>query len=383
MSVRSNALKALRGQQPDYIPFLPRMDLWYNYHKGYGTLPAPYQNASLWDIQRDLGIGVLGFGAWIRGFYRLEYFGGAEVHRRWEGKERIDEIITPYGVLCRRSVLSEELQPADVTPANVEYPFKSPADYDALQYLFEHTRVVENYEEYTTYLTGIGEDGLSLPFTSWVPMHLLMIDYIGYNQFYFELHDHLSRLEQVAAAATAVHMQMVQVAAQSPAQVIEVGGNYDQMMTPPPIFRKYFLPFYKQAVPVLRAAGKVVALHGDGDMGPGLLALMREAGVDVVEALTPQPMTSISVQRAREIWDGQVTLWGGIPAILMTDTYTDEQVEAFLEDLFDAVAPGDRFVLGFGDNVPNTAHLSRILQVVDFYHRHSAYPISPRNRKEP
>jgi hypothetical protein len=93
-------------------------------------------------------------------------------------------------------------------------------------------------------------------------------------------------------------------------------------------------------------------------------------------------MTSINIRRARELWDGQVTLWGGIPAILMTDFYTDEQVDAFLEDLFDAVAPGDRFVLGFGDNVPNTAYLSRILQVVDFYHRHNAYPISPRGRKE-
>ena len=60
--------------------------------------------------------------------------------------------------------------------------------------------------------------------------------------------------------------------------------------------------------------------------------------------------------------------------MLMTDTYTDEEVEAFLEALFDAIAPGDRFVLGFGDNVPTDAVFSRILQVVGFYHRHSTYP---------
>lgn len=68
--------------------------------------------------------------------------------------------------------------------------------------------------------------------------------------------------------------------------MIEVGANYDQTMTPPPIFREYFLLFYEQAVPVLHAAGKVMALHGDGDMGPELLALLCETGVDTVAALT-------------------------------------------------------------------------------------------------
>lgn len=375
MSIRSDALKALRGQRPEHIPFIARMDLWYNYHHSKGTLPHPYERASLWDIQRDLGIGVLGFGVWIRGFYRLEYTGGVELHSHWQGNEETTEIITPHGTLRSRAVISETMRAADVTPLHTEYPFKSAADYDALQYLFEHTRVVENYDEYGTYLARIGDDGLSLPYTSWVPMHLLMKDYIGYNQFYYELYDHLPQLEQVAAAVTEVHLDMVRIGAGSPAPVIEVGGNYDQAMTPPPIFRKYFLPFYQQAVPILHAAGKVVALHGDGDMGTELLKLLRETGVDVVEALTPQPMTTIDVRQARKLWGNEVTLWGGLPAILMTNTYTDVQVEAFLEDLFAAVAPGERFILGFGDNVPTDGLFSRILQVTEFYHRHSRYPI--------
>jgi len=374
MTIRSEALQALRGEAPKTIPFIARMDLWYNYHKSLGTLPAPYAKASLWDLQRDLGIGVLGFGAWIEGFHRLEQGGDLEVRTWWQGNERFEEISTPYGTLSSRSVISETMRAADVTPLHVEYAFKSSADYDALQYLFENTRVVENYERYAQYVANIGDDGLSLPFTSWVPMHLLMKEYIGYNQFYYELHDHLPRLERLAAAVAALHMDIVRVGAASSAQIIEVGANYEQVMTPPPIFRQYFLPFYKQAVPLLHAAGKIVALHGDGDMGPDLLALMRETGVDVVEALTPRPMTSIDVRQAREIWGDAVALWGGIPAVLMTDTTTDEEVEAFLEDLFAAVAPGERFILGFGDNVPTDARFSRILQVVEFYHRHSAYP---------
>ena len=375
-SIRTEALKALRGEPVARIPFIARMDLWYTYHKNRGTLPPQYQNATLADIQRDLGIGVLGFGAWIPGFYRLEYSGGVEVHTRWEGNERLTEYVTPYGTLSAREVISEAMQAADVTPLHTEYPFKGPQDYDALQCLFEHTRVVENYEEYARDRAAIGEDGLSLPYTGWVPMHLLMKEYIGYSQFYYELHDHLPRLERVAEAVTAVQMEIVRVGAGSPADVVEVGGNYDRMMTPHRIFRTYFLPFYQQAVPVLHAAGKAVALHGDGDMDAELLRLMRETGVDAVEALTPRPMTTIDVRQARALWGDAVTLWGGIPAILMTPTYSDEQVEEFLEDLFAAVAPGRRFILGFGDNVPTDGLFSRILQVTEFYHAHSAYPLA-------
>ena len=75
MTIRTDALDALRGEAPRHIPFIARMDLWYNYNKSLGTLPAPYEDSTLWEMQRNLGIGVLGFGAWIEGFHSLEYAG--------------------------------------------------------------------------------------------------------------------------------------------------------------------------------------------------------------------------------------------------------------------------------------------------------------------
>jgi hypothetical protein len=40
------------------------------------------------------------------------------------------------------------------------------------------------------------------------------------------------------------------------------------------------------------------------------------------------------------------------------------------------VAPGDRFVLGFGDNVPTDALYSRIQRVVSFWQERGKYPIA-------
>ena len=62
--------------------------------------------------------------------------------------------------------------------------------------------------------------------------------------------------------------------------------------------------------------------------------------------------------------------------MILTDVFTEEEFERFLEDLFAAVAPGDRFILGFGDNVPTDALFKRIRRIARFWADHSAYPLT-------
>ena len=42
MTHRERILRALRGEAVDRLPWVPRLDLWYNAHKRAGTLPAPF-----------------------------------------------------------------------------------------------------------------------------------------------------------------------------------------------------------------------------------------------------------------------------------------------------------------------------------------------------
>jgi uroporphyrinogen-III decarboxylase len=373
MTHRDRALAAMRGEPVDRIPFIARMDLWYGYHRARGTLPHPYEHAGLWDLQRDLGIGIFGFGAWSLAFYRLVYE-GVEVERHEVGGDTVTCYRTPYGVLTCRDRMAELLKEAAGSGARVEYPFKGPEDYDALQYLIEHARVESNLEAYGRYVDSIGGDGLALPYAGHLPAHQLMIHWMGYETFYYQLHEHPEQVEALVAALTDQYREILALAVQCPAQAIEVGGNYDEDMTPPPIFDRFFAPFTREAKGVLSAAGKSLVVHGDGEMRV-LLEKLAECGVDVVEALTPQPMTSIDVAKTRRLWGDRVAMWGGLPSILLTEMYSDAEFEAYLEGLFAAVAPGDRFLLGFGDNVPTDALFSRILRVAEFWHEHGAYPL--------
>ncbi len=373
MNHRERALAAMRGQPVDHIPFIARMDLWYSFHKNQGSLPHPYEKADLWDIQRDLGIGIFGFGAWDISFYRLVHR-NVEVVKTSHGQETVTQYHTPYGSLTARDVMAEELKEAAGTGARIEYPFKSEADYDALQYLVENTQVVENFEAYAQFIDAIGGDGLALPFSGHLPAHQLMIFIMGYQRFYYELNDHTARLEALIQAMENQQQQVLELAAASPADAVEVGANYDEQMTPPPVFERLFAPFYRKASRLLSAAGKPLVVHGDGEMRRLLTSLMA-CGIQVVEAITPKPMTSIDIASTRRLWKDKVAMWGGLSTVILTQAFSEAQFEAFLEDLFRDVAPGDRFILGFGDNVPTDASFERVKRIARFWAERGRYPL--------
>jgi len=374
MNHRDRALAAMRGEPVDRIPFIGRMDLWYSFHRNQSTLPHPYESASLWDIQRELGIGIFGFGAWDISFYRLEYH-NVDITREAAQGVTATHYHTPYGTLTYREKMAAELKEAAGTGARIEYPFKSEKDYDALQFLIEHTQVVENYDAYGEFADSIGTDGLALPFSGHLPAHQLMINFMGYEAFYYELHDRTARAEALVEALTEQQRQILALAVDSPALAIEVGANYDEQMTPPPVFDRYFAPFYREARATLSAAGKPLVVHGDGEMDR-LLERLMTCGVQVVEALTPQPMTSIDVAATRELWKDRVTMWGGLASVILTEAYSDADFERYVEELLRAVAPGDRFILGFGDNVPTDALFSRIRRVVQLWAELGTYPLA-------
>ena len=364
MTHKQRALAAIRGKPHDRVPFIGRMDLWHTYHANRRTLPKPYEGMSLWEIQRHLDIGLLGFGAWSElgavgeSFFRLEYR-NMDYHEVQTASERRASCQTPYGELTAAWRLTDELHETGAGAIQTEHFFKSPSDYPAVLYCIENTEVVDNRESYSKLPQQIGEQGIALPFTGYVPIHRLMYELMGYEVFYYEWADNRDQIERLHQALWEQQMQIMQIGAQAPCEIIEVGGNYDEHLTPPPIFESHIVPFYQQACPVLHRGNKLVAIHGDGEMNK-LLELMPQTHVDVVEAITPQPMTSIDLARLRELWADGPAIWGGVAAIVLTDTFADSEFKQFMDDLLTSMNGHQRFILGFGDNVPTDAVFDRV-----------------------
>lgn len=65
MTPKQRIMNLLLKGQADYIPWVLRMDLWYNYHKKRNILPEVYKNLSIWDIHRELDLAFFNRGGKI------------------------------------------------------------------------------------------------------------------------------------------------------------------------------------------------------------------------------------------------------------------------------------------------------------------------------
>lgn len=376
MTHRDRILAALRGEPPDHLPWVPRLLLWYNAHRHQGTLPSKYRGFSLREIERDLGMGTPA----REGKIFEEKLKGVEIETRKKGNETLTEYRTPVGNLSTLYRESEQLQEQEIQGQEIEHLIKGPDDYPIMEYLIEQTEYVPTFEEFSRYDQEIGEDGLPLVLIGDCPMNRLMRELVGYNQVFFHLADHPAQVESLLAAMEEKQQQMWKIAAQSPATLFLYGLHFDSQMTPPPLFRKYFLPHFQAFNRLMHQHGKYVAFHSDADTSL-LLDLLLEAEYDCADTFTCAPMVKVTLKEARAAWGKRIAIWGGIPSILLGPPFSEREFLAYMEDLFSTIAPGEAFILGVGDNVMPEAQIERVAQVSRMVKERGTYPLQARPGK--
>jgi 5-methyltetrahydrofolate--homocysteine methyltransferase len=94
--------------------------------------------------------------------------------------------------------------------------------------------------------------------------------------------------------------------------------------------------------------------------------LIRDCGCHVAESVTPHPMTKVGIEEYYRHWREKLTIMGGIPeSVLMEETASEREFEAYLDHLFASVAPGDRLILGTADSTPPDAVFSRLDRIAE------------------
>jgi len=353
---RERILAALRWQPIDEVPWAPRWELWYNAARADGRLPERYAGWPMYDVARDLGMSLKGYGVRpyreeVRGLDLTTAACGDEIERR---------VDTPFGVLTQVERRTAVLTEAGVRGRVMKEWVTEATDYDAALCLLEHTRIVAQHEEVAAELRALGEDGVLLAFLRHAPAHTVMREFTGYEGFYYQLQDNYDRLHELIAAVDEQQKSVERVGLESPAQVLEYDGNYDGGLTPPPIYERYFLPAHQRLTEAAHRVGKLVATHVDG-RNDGLLELIRRSGFDVGEAFTPPPMTNLGIADSRRVWGRQMSIWGGLAATAFTPMFSDDEFEAHVYQALEEGRGG--LVLGTGDNVPTDGLLERVRRV--------------------
>ena len=368
MSHKARILAAARKQGVDKLPFGARIDVWYNYHSGHGTLPEKYKGWNIVEILRDQGAGTQ-----IRHMriWKIEY-DNLEVVTQEDPPYKTTEWRTPVGSVSLKTVFTPEEGPWVVY--EVDHPFKSEEDYPVIEYIFENSRIVPDLSEYYRKEKMVAEDGMVMTgMDFYSPMQQIMRYWLGYEKFFYELHDHPAQLERLYELQKDLAKKKLQILGESPVEIPILCGNWsDDFHTP--VFAKYFTPWLREASDYLHSKGKLTQVHVDGEM-KRLIPLFLETGIDVAEAWSPVPMTSVTTGELRKAWGDKVTIWGGIPAVLFEPQYSEEEFDAYVINLFKEIAPGYNFIVGMGDNLPFDGRIERVGRVAELIDKYGSVPI--------
>jgi uroporphyrinogen-III decarboxylase len=377
-------MAAIRGEALDQLPFVPRLDLWYKGNLAQGTLPDKYKHASLVDIVDDLGLGYhcvipdfstfeepydpadvgLGIHRTKSVFYTVEF----DLERKVElnGPETVTTYRTPYGDITTKVYYDDEMKRAGITQAHITKPaVETEEDYQKIGYIFEHGAVKPRYHYYDAIKAEIGDRGPVVGFfyEGGSPMHALLKEMVPFETFWFHTYDYPELMEECCAKIETLMDKMLACMADSPADLLYVGANYDSMTTNPPFFAQHITPYLKKASAFLHGKGKYLLTHTDGD-NAGLLEEYVKADIDVADSVCTAPMIGQTIKDTRDVL-GSHAVWGGICSIsVLEDSFSQYEFEKYIDETLSSIGDGRSLVLSVADSTPPGAKFDRILHIM-------------------
>ena len=399
MNHKSRMLAAFRGEQVDRLPYVPRLDLWYLANHTCGTLPAQHAGRTMNEIARAEGWALyfrfaddqldpavqpmylhrgIGLYASRDTPYDIVFPHDVEIRvHRSGGRQRV-EYHTPIGMVSTTVHYDLEAQKLGITiPTIVEHLIKTPEDYAPAGWLFERLDAVPSFERFRRWSDeDIRDDGVPVALGCFgaSPINEIQRDLIDSTQFFFHYKDHHDRLKRLASQMEPLFERMLAIQCDSPAEVVFWGANYDDMITYPPYFEREITPWLRKVSRALEARGKLLMCHTDGE-NEGLMDLICKSDIHIAESICPAPMTKLSLAEYYRRWSPKLTLFGGVPSTVVLPETSEADFEVYLDELFRAVAPGTRYLVGVADQVPPGAIFSRLQRIGERVEREGALPL--------
>ena len=391
MTKKEQLLRAFQGQPIDELPFLPRLDIWYNANRARGTMPEKYKNATLKEMVEDLGFGyhyiIPNYKAWdgpdrdvdigLAHYrfntkpFRLEFHNMDRIIEE-DGKGNFHIIYrTPVGEVSTCYHYDDQMKKSGLT-LNVirEHAIKgeNDRDYDVIAYIFENCEVIPDYTKYHQFMDEVvGDNGICTGYVAaWAsPLHYIVQDLMDFETFCYEYSDNREKIDELCERLTPFFDTIFDAVLHSRAELMLCGCNFDRSITPPNIFAEGITPFIRKQADKAHAAGKYLATHPDGENW-GLLEEYVKSGMDVADSICPAPMTHYTLAEVRKAFDNRITIWGGIPSICFLDsTMSDYEFEKYMDGALSAIGDGRRMIMGIADTTPPDARIERVIRAAE------------------
>jgi hypothetical protein len=305
---RANLLRALHGQEPDWIPFSLNFCQWFEHQRVHGTLPEALRGCTD-HIDAHLRMGNDVFTRNFHGGFNRRNPGCQEEVQREElplGTRTTQLRHTPHGVL--RSVSQE--QRAISTSHQEVYPVRSWAeDGAAFRWWLDRLELAWDPTPFIAVADRIGAHGVAnLPLGA-TPLKFLHQEF-GLDGSCLFVADHPEEAQAVCDAWWARLRPLIAAAAAHPrVDSVILMDNVDTPFYAPRLAKRFWTPYVAEATALMRQAGKLLFVHACGKLA-GLAPCFAEARVSGLEGIAHAPLGDWDAARATACHPDMVYIGG-------------------------------------------------------------------------
>jgi hypothetical protein len=342
----------LAGGRPDAMVWYGDLTYWHAAHEQIGDIPARWRGSE----GRSLMHRELGVGEYVPGccaFDIREGAGVAIVHSRADDIRTVT-YRTPVGTLTERWQYS----PPSFSWGHIEFPVKTPADLQVVQYIYQHRQYVPCPDKVEKLEHDLAEHGLPVIATHPSPMAEMYKHWIGVTQLSYMLCDEPEAVEKAVAIMAEAQAPMWQITADSICNYVILCENFTAEGMAG-LFDRYFRAFLTQKIALLHSRGKKVLCHIDGTLR-GLAEKLPEVGVDCLDAVTPKPVGDVGMDEIRQLVGPDVFILGGLPGAMFAPPFGPKQMEHHVKEIIRLHKASGRFMFGVADQVPPNGDLELV-----------------------
>ncbi len=373
MTLRDRILAVYRGDTPDLVPCMLDLSHWF-YHKHHlpWDLSQAYEQAEtdLIRYHRQLGVGF--YLPNLASFYSVTFPPDIQVETHKLEAHGVREIVwqirTPLGSIQRRRRWEETTYAWGIS----RWGIRSEHDLRVFGYAMSGRRYSPKWENYQAWFSEVGDTGVVYLPAGYSAMGHLLHYWMGVEAVAYALVDYPQALREVVDAVNANNLQLIELLAQSPAEIIIMGDNFSGDVQPPAFFQKWSAEYYEKAVRRLHEAGKFVAVHIDGRLR-GALRMIAATGADCGDAITPAPLGDLTAAQCRDEAGPDFILSGGVSPDLWLPHTPLDAFQSKVRQWLELRKSSPRLIANAGDQVPPGADEDRIQLMADLVEKHGRY----------
>jgi hypothetical protein len=342
MTMRERVLAVVQGRDHDKVPFV-----MYD-----GILPP--------DVVRPyVGPDRIGLLRWSA-VHRVDHPNchvAYETYYVGETRWQRATLTTPAGAL----VEERAFEPAYESSSIRKHFIEQPEDYEVFWAYLEDGVVLEDYDRYYRDAADLGDAGLPLVAVERTPYQQLWIRWVSLDHLAYHVVDAPDRVAHTIDLLALQARRIFEVAARSPAPLIDVPDNITAPAIGPRRFQRYCVPLYDALAELLAPRDIPVFVHMDGDLKP-LWDAISASKIGGIDSFAPAPDNDTTVADAVALWPDK-RLWINLPSSVHLRDYDGVRAEA--EAILAVGGHTGRIQIQISENVPHAVWRTSLPAIAD------------------